>query len=124
MSPRQAALALVCALALCTTVVCGPALAREEYRTVLDGKAGIFPGAEFKKIFRFPKATVVMFETGEPPAAVAAFYKKDLTSRGWRVQVHDAGKKTAYLLVKKNGRTCIVEAMRGLPGRTGFSISL
>lgn len=122
MSPRHAALALVFLLALC--IPGRPACAQEDFRAVLGGKAGIFPGAEFKKIFRFPKATVVTFETGEPPAAVAAFYKKDLTGRGWSIQVHDVGKQAAYLLASKDGRTCIVEAQRGLPGRTGFSVSL
>jgi len=121
-SPRHAALVFVLLLACCA--VCRPASAQEDYRAVLDGKTGIFPGAAFKKIFRFPKATVVTFETGEPPAAITAYYKKDLTARGWSVQVDDIGKQAAYLLLTKDGRTCIVEAQRGLPGRTGFSVSL
>ncbi|WP_300162648.1 hypothetical protein [Solidesulfovibrio sp.] len=101
-----------------------PALAQEDYRAVLADQAGVFPGAEFKKIFRFPKATVVTFETGEPPAAISAFYKKDMTARGWTVEVDDVNDTASYLLLTKKGRRCIVEAQRGLPGRTGFSLSL
>lgn len=100
------------------------AAAQEDYRAVLGNEAGVFPGAQFKKIFRFPKATVVTFETGAPPAEVSAFYKKDMTARGWTVEVNDVNAQASYLLLSKKGRRCIVEAQRGLPGRTGFSVSL
>jgi len=103
---------------------CAGARAQDDYRTVLGNEAGVFPGAAFKRIFRFPKATVVTFETGAAPAEIATFYKKDLTARGWKVEVDDANAQSAYLLTSKNGRRCIVEAQRGLPGRTGFSVSL
>ncbi|MEL7639541.1 MAG: hypothetical protein AAGU21_07840 [Solidesulfovibrio sp.] len=109
---------------LLVCVLAAPVSAQEDYRAVLGDQAGLFPGGEFKKIFRFPKATVVTFETGEPPAAVSAFYKKDLTARGWQVEVDDVSDAAAYLLLTKKGRRCIVEAQRGLPGRTGFSLSL
>ena len=55
---------------------------------------------------------------------MSAFYKKDLTARGWQVEVDDVSDAAAYLLLTKKGRRCIVEAQRGLPGRTGFSLSL
>lgn len=100
------------------------ARAQDDYRAVLGAEAGVFPGAEFKRIFRFPKATVVTFETGASPAEIAAFYKKDLIARGWKVEVDDGNDQAIYLLVSKKGRRCIVEAQRGLPGRTGFSVSL
>jgi len=100
------------------------ALAQDEYKAVLGNEAGVFPGAEFKKTFRFPKATVLTFETGASPAEISAFYKKDMTGRGWAVEVDDVGTAASYLLLTKNGRRCIVEAQRGLPGRTGFSVSL
>jgi len=116
--------ARLCLVLSLTLAVAVPALAQEDFRAVLADAAGVFPGAEFKKIFRFPKATVVTFETGEPPAAIAAFYKKDMTGRGWNVEVDDVGEQASYLLLTKNGRRCIVEAQRGLPGRTGFSVSL
>ena len=77
-----------------------------------------------EKIFHFPKATVVTFETGAAPAEISAFYKKDMTARGWKVEVDDNTKEASFLLLTKNGRRCIVEAQRGLPGRTGFSVSL
>jgi hypothetical protein len=111
------AVVLVC---LAWTVV----LAQEDYRAVLGNEAGVFPGAEFKRIFHFPKATVLTFETGAPPVEIAAFYKKDMTTRGWKVEVDDVNKEASFLLLTKNGRRCIVEAQRGLPGRTGFSVSL
>ncbi|MGD9609499.1 MAG: hypothetical protein AB7U59_08830 [Desulfovibrionaceae bacterium] len=111
------ALVLVC---LAWTV----ARAQEDFRAVLGKEAGVFPGAEFKKIFHFPKATVVTFETGAAPAEISAFYKKDMTARGWKVEVDDNTKEASFLLLTKNGRRCIVEAQRGLPGRTGFSVSL
>ncbi|HML63076.1 hypothetical protein [Solidesulfovibrio sp.] len=111
-------------LLLACCVLGAPALAQEDFRAVLADRAGIFPGAEFKKVFRFPKATVVTFETGEPPAAISAFYKKDMTARGWKVEVDDVSEAASYLLLTKDGRRCIVEAQRGLPGRTGFSVSL
>jgi hypothetical protein len=108
----------------CILVVAGAALAQDDYKAVLGDEAGVFPGAEFKRIFRFPKATAVMFETGAPPAEISAYYKKDMTARGWKVEVDDANKEASFLLMTKNGRRAIVEAQRGLPGRTGFSISL
>ena len=115
--------AFACLVALAATAA-GPVAAQEDYRAVLGAEAGVFPGAEFKKIFRFPKATVVTFETGASPAEISAFYKKDMTGRGWQVDVDDVGEGAAYLMLTKNGRRCIVEAQRGLPGRTGFSVSL
>ncbi|WP_428564167.1 MAG: hypothetical protein ACP59X_01735 [Solidesulfovibrio sp. DCME] len=121
-SPHQTWRLALVALLLCLLAV--PAAAQDDYRAVLGDQAGLFPGAEFKKIFRFPKATVVTFETGEPPAAVSAFYKKDMTARGWQVEVDDVNNAASYLLLTKKGRRCIVEAQRGLPGRTGFSLSL
>lgn len=115
--PALLACVLVC---LC----CAGVRAQDDYRAVLGNEAGVFPGAEFKRIFRFPKATVVTFETGAAPAEISAFYKKDLTARGWKVEVDDVNAQASYLLLSKNGRRCIVEAQRGLPGRTGFSVSL
>lgn len=120
-SPLAARLCILLLLALAAT---RPALAQEDFRAVLADNAGLMPGAEFKKIFRFPKATVVTFETGEPPAKVSAFYKKDMAGRGWTVEVDDVNDQASFLLLTKNGRRCIVEAQRGLPGRTGFSVSL
>ncbi len=117
--PARLFLAWTLALA---AAVC--AFAQDDYRAVLGNEAGVFPGAEFKKVFRFPKATVVTFETGAPPAEISAFYKKDMTARGWSVEVDDIGAEASFLLLTKNGRRCIVEAQRGLPGRTGFSVSL
>lgn len=122
MTPRH--LARILPLFLLLWVLVAPAAAQDDFRAVLSGQASVFPGAEFKKIFHFPKATVVTFETGEPPAAVSAFYKKDMTARGWQVQVDDVNDTASYLLLTKAGRSCIVEAQRGLPGRTGFSLSL
>jgi hypothetical protein len=116
---RRVALALVLVCLTCAVVA-----AQDDYRAILGNEAGVFPGAEFKKIFRFPKATVVTFETGAPPAEIAAFYTKDLTDRGWKVEVNDVNAQASYLLATKNERRCIVEAQRGLPGRTGFSVSL
>ena len=115
-----------CLLLTCVLVClcCVGARAQDDFRAVLGNEAGVFPGAEFKRIFRFPKATVVTFETGAAPAEVSAFYKKDLTARGWKVDVDDVNAQASYLLLSKNGRRCIVEAQRGLPGRTGFSVSL
>jgi hypothetical protein len=116
---RRFALALVLVGLACAVVS-----AQDDYRAVLGNEAGVFPGAEFKRIFRFPKATVVTFETGAPPADISAYYKKDMTARGWKVEVDDVNTQASYLLLSKNGRRCIVEAQRGLPGRTGFSVSL
>jgi hypothetical protein len=116
--------ARLCLLLACLLAVAGPTLAQDDYRAVLGNEAGLFPGAEFKKVFRFPKATVVTFETGAPPAEITAFYKKDMAGRGWNVEVDDVGAQASFLLMTKNGRRCIVEAQRGLPGRTGFSVSL
>ena len=113
------------AFAVCLVcLACTAASAQDDYRAVLGNDAGLFPGAEFKKIFRFPKATVVTFETNAPPAEIAAFYKKDMTARGWKVEVDDVNAQASFLLLTKAGRHCIVEAQRGLPGRTGFSVSL
>ena len=47
-----------------------------------------------------------------------------MTARGWKVEVDDVNEAASYLLLTKDGRRCIVEAQRGLPGRTGFSVSL
>ena len=113
-------LALVCLLGLAAMA----GAQEQDYRTVLGAEAGIFPSSEFRRVIRFPKATVVLFETGAPPAEIAAFYRKDLAGRGWKVEIDDVGKEASFLLVTKNGRRCIVEAQRGLPGRTGFSVSL
>jgi hypothetical protein len=129
-SPRRIAVSLrlsrLCILTLAIFVLlpCARVTAQEDYRAILGNEAGVFPGAEFKRVFRFPKATVVTFETGAPPAEITAFYKKDLTARGWKIEVDDVNAQAAYLLLSKKGRRCIVEAQRGLPGRTGFSVSL
>lgn len=117
-------LPLVLTVLVCVALGGAPARAQDDYRAVLGNRTGVFPGAEFKKIFRFPKATVVTFETGQPPSAIAAFYAKDLKSRGWTISVNDVNANASYLLATKNGRQCIVESQRGLPGRTGFSVSL
>ena len=71
---------LIRGLGLALVLVClawTACLAQEDFRAVLGSEAGVFPGAEFKKIFRFPKATVVTFETGAPPAAFSklAFFQ-------------------------------------------------
>lgn len=111
------ALSLVC-------LACASASAQDDYRAILGNDAGIFPGAAFKKVFHFPKANVVTFETNAAPAAIAAFYKKDMTARGWKVEVDDVNAQASFLLLTKDGRRCIVESQRGLPGRTGYSVSL
>ena len=111
-------------LALCCLLVAAPALSQDDYRAVLGNEAGVFPGAEFKRVIRFPKATAVLFETGASPAEVSAFYAKDMTARGWKIEVNDVTDAASYLLVVKNGRRAIIEAQRGLPGRTGLSVSL
>ena len=116
--------ARVLLLALCCLLVAVPALSQDDYRAVLGNEAGVFPGAEFKRVIRFPKATAVLFETGASPAEVSAFYAKDMVARGWKIEVNDVTDAAAYLLVVKNGRRAIIEAQRGLPGRTGFSVSL
>lgn len=121
MSPRHAALALVFLPALC--IPGRPACAGEDFLVVTGGNVGIFPGAAFKKMFRFPKTTVVAFETGEP-AVVAAFSKKDLAGRNRSSQVRDVGRQAASLPASRNGYTCTVAAQRGLPGRTGCSVDL
>ena len=122
LSRPTACLTLVC---LCLLAFAAPVLGQDgDFKAVLGNEAGVFPGAQYKRMFRFPKATVVTFETGAPPADIAAFYRKDLAARGWQVEVDDVGKEASYLLVTKNGKRCIVEAQRGLPGRTGFSVSL
>lgn len=120
-SPLVRRLGLALALVCLAWTAC---LAQEDFRAVFGSEAGVFPGAEFKRIFHFPKATVVTFETGAPPADISAFYKKDMAGRGWKVEVDDVTKEASFLLLTKNGRRCIVEAQRGLPGRTGFSVSL
>lgn len=117
-----ACLMLVVACLLATAVVCSAQ--QEDYKAVLGDEAGVFPGAQYKKIYHFPKATVVTFETGAPPSDIAAFYRKDLAARGWKVEVDDVGKQASFLVAIKNGRRCIVESQRGLPGRTGLSLSL
>jgi len=111
-------------LALCCLLFAAPAAAQDDYRLVLGNEAGVFPGAEFKRVIRFPKATAVLFETGASPAEVSAFYAKDMAARGWKVEVNDVTDAASYLLAVKNGRQAIVEAQRGLPGRTGLSVSL
>ena len=116
--------ARVLLLALCCLLVAAPALSQDDYRAVLGNEAGVFPGAEFKRVIRFPKATAVLFETGASPAEVSAFYAKDMVARGWKLEVNDVTDAASYLLVVKNGRRAIIEAQRGLPGRTGFSVSL
>jgi len=83
-----------------------------------------FPRRGIQKVFHFPKANVVTFETNAAPAAIAAFYKKDMTARGWKVEVDDVNAQASFLLLTKDGRRCIVESQRGLPGRTGYSVSL
>lgn len=100
------------------------ARAQDDYRAILGNNAGIFPGSAFKRVFHFPKATVVTFETSAPPTAIAAFYKKDMTARGWTVKVNDADAQASFMLLTKNGRRCIIEAQRGQAGRTGYSVSL
>ena len=116
--------ARVLLLALCSLLVAAPALSQDDYRAVLGNEAGVFPGAEFKRVIRFPKATAVLFETGASPAEVSAFYAKDMVARGWKIEVNDVTDAASYLLVVKNGRRAIIEAQRGLPGRTGLSVSL
>ena len=116
--------ARVLLLALCCLLVAAPALSQDDYRAVLGNEAGVFPGAEFKRVIRFPKATAVLFETGASPAEVSAFYAKDLVARGWKIEVNDVTDAASYLLVVKNGRRAIIEAQRGLPGRTGLNVSL
>lgn len=111
-------------LALCCLLLAAPLAAQDDYHAVLGNEAGVFPSAEFKRVIRFPKATTVLFETGASPAEVSAFYAKDLTARGWKIEVNDVTDAAAYLLAVKNGRQAIVEAQRGLPGRTGLSVSL
>ncbi len=75
-------------------------------------------------MIRFPKAATVIFETGASPAEVSAFYAKDMVARGWKIEVNDVTDAASYLLVVKNGRRAIIEAQRGLPGRTGLNVSL
>ena len=116
--------ARVLLLAVCCLLVAVPALSQDDYRAVLGNEAGVFPGAEFKRVIRFPKATAVLFETGASPAEVSAFYAKDMAARGWKIEVNDVTEAASYLLAVKNGRRAIVEAQRGLPGRTGLSVSL
>ena len=116
--------ARVLLLAVCCLLYCGPASAQDDYRAVLANEAGVFPGAEFKRVIRFPKATAVLFETGASPAEISAYYTKDMAARGWKVEVNDVTDGASFLLATKNGRRAIVEAQRGLPGRTGFSVSL
>ena len=111
-------------LALFCLLFAVPAAAQDDYRAVLGNEAGVFPGAEFKRVIRFPKATAVLFETGASPAEISAFYAKDMAARGWKVEVNDVTDAASYLLAVKNGRQAIVEAQRGLPGRTGLSVSL
>ena len=111
-------------LAVCCLLLAAPLAAQDDYRAVLGNEAGVFPSAEFKRVIRFPKATTVLFETGASPAELSAFYAKDLTARGWKIEVNDVTDAAAYLLAVKNGRQAIVEAQRGLPGRTGLSVSL
>ena len=116
--------ARVLLLALCCLLVAAPALSQDDYRAVLGNEAGVFPGAEFKRVIRFPKATAVLFETGASPAEVSAFYAKDVASRGWKVEVNDVTDGASFLLAVKNGRRLTVEAQRGLPGRTGLNVTL
>lgn len=116
--------ARVLPFALCCLLFAAPALSQDDYRAVLGNEAGVFPGAEFKRVIRFPKATAVLFETGASPAEVSAFYAKDMAARGWKIEVNDVTDGASYLLATKNGRRAIVEAQRGLPGRTGLSVSL
>ncbi|MHC1790842.1 hypothetical protein [Solidesulfovibrio sp.] len=111
-------------LAACCLLLALPAAAQDDYRSVLGNEAGVFPGAEFKRVIRFPKVTAVLFETGASPAEISAYYTKDMAARGWKVEVNDVTDGAAFLLVTKSGRQAIVEAQRGLPGRTGFSVSL
>ena len=110
--------------AVCLALFAAPAAAQDDYRTVLGNEAGVFPGAEFKRVIRFPKAVTVMFETGASPAEVSAYYAKDVVSRGWKVEVNDVTDGASFLLAVKNGRRLTVEAQRGLPGRTGLNVTL
>jgi hypothetical protein len=110
-------------LAVCCLLFAAPASAQDDYRTVLGNEAGVFPGAEFKRVIRFPKASAVLFETGASPAEVSGFYAKDVAARGWKVEVNDVTDGACFLLATKNGRRLIVEAQRGLPGRTGLSVT-
>ena len=110
--------------AVCLALFAAPAAAQDDYRTVLGNEAGVFPGAEFKRVIRFPKAATIIFETGASPAEVSAFYAKDVTSRGWKVEVNDVTDGASFLLAVKNGRRLTVEAQRGLPGRTGLNVTL
>lgn len=105
-------------------LTCAAAQGQDDYRAILGNRAGIFPGSEYKRVFRFPKATVVNFETAASPAAVAAFYKKDMVARGWAVKMDTSDAGTAFLVLTRKGRRCIVEARRGRFGRTGYSVSL
>ena len=116
--------ARVLLVALCCLLVAVPAWSQDDYRAVLSNEAGVFPGAEFKRVIHFPKATAVLFETGASPAEISAFYAKDMVARGWKLEVNDVTDAASYLLVVKNGRRAIIEAQRGLPGRTGLNVSL
>ena len=110
--------------ACCFALIAVSAAAQEDFRAVLGNEAGVFPGAEFKRVIRFPKAATVIFETGASPAEVSAFYAKDVVSRGWKVEVNDVTDGASFLLAVKNGRRLTVEAQRGLPGRTGLNVTL
>lgn len=115
---------VVSAAVVLASLACVSAWAQDDYRAVLGKDAGVYPGAEFKRIFHFPKANVVTFETTASPAEIATFYKDDMTARGWKMEVDDEGAQASFLLFTRAGRRCIVEAQRGLPGRTGYSVSL
>ena len=120
----QTVWARVVCLAVCSLLFAAAASAQDDYRAVLGNEAGVFPGAEFKRVIRFPKAATVIFETGASPAEVSAFYAKDVASRGWKVEVNDVTDGASFLLAVKNGRRLTVEAQRGLPGRTGLNVTL
>ena len=109
---------------VCLALFAAPTAAQDDFRAVLGNEAGVFPGAEFKRVIRFPKAATVIFETGASPAEVSAFYAKDVTSRGWKVEVNDVTDGASFLLAVKHGRRLTVEAQRGLPGRTGLNVTL
>jgi len=89
-----------------------------------QGVVAVYPGATLLKVIDFPKSVMVRFSSRDTPERIAAFYKSDMTAKGWAVQVADATPAGAFLVMVKETRRLVVEVERGPDATSLFNVSL
>ena len=114
---------MICAVIVFFALSMNVAMSGMEYPQELKKEIASYPKAKIVQTVKASGTVMVIMEVGEKPDAIFEFYKKELTTKGWKIlgEVKQQGNSS---LMGEKGSNDIVVNIADQSGKSMVSITL